>query len=187
MNSIEQGLHAIEAHKQQAITKHEELLAKAIVNSAKTSNQCARNLDNQFRRYFPEIDDIGESSEDAFNPTTIVEFREGKAHQVIASWDKYNGFLPDRKVVDTNNQGKDIPNATYCGRCHKAHDLQWSDNSTPCCKKVPCCNTTYHTLLNEKKFSLLNFNQGQYLSECFVKGQTTFYCHKCNCNTFRVD
>ena len=122
MNSIEQGLHAIEAHKQQAITKHEELLAKAIVNSAKTSNQCARNLDNQFRRYFPEIDDIGESSEDAFNPTTIVEFREGKAHQVITSWDKYNGFLPDRKVVDTFNQGKDIPYATYCGRCHKTHD-----------------------------------------------------------------
>ena len=182
MDSIEKTLRDIDAHKQQAITKHEELLAKAIVNSAKTSNQCARNLDNQFRRYFPEIDDIGESSEDAFNPTTIVEFREGKAHQVITSWDKYNGFLPYRKVVDrnTNYQGKDIPCAIFCGRCSKFHDLSWTGNH-PNSIQVPCCDANYHQLLCEKKLSLLNNDREDVdLAGYIVKGQTTFYCHKCD-------
>ena len=181
MNSIEKSLHDIDEHKQQAITKHEELLAKAIVSSAKTSNQCARNLDSQFRRYFPEIDEIGESSEDAFNPTTIVEFRDGKAHQVITSWDKYSGFLPDRKVIDIYNCFKQ---SIYCGRCSISHKKQWHSNNAPNNEKVPCCNANYHALLNEKKLLVNNFTNIEKLKQCVVKDTNVFYCHHCDkqCN-----
>ena len=33
-----------------------------------------------------------------FNPTTVAEFREGKAHQVIEGWDRETGILPERIV-----------------------------------------------------------------------------------------
>mgnify|MGYP006153487369 CR=1 FL=1 len=182
MKSIEQGLYNIDEHKQQAITKHEELLAKAIVTTAKHSNQCAKHLDSQFRRYFPEIDDIGESSEDAFNPTTIVEFRDGKAHQVITSWDKYSGFLPDRNVVDTYCD--DIKEYICCGRCSVYHKKRWISNSPPSNERIPCCGATYHQLLSEKKLLVSNFTNLNKLPECVVKDTTTFYCHHCDqqCN-----
>ena len=183
MKSIEQGLYNIDEHKQRAITKHEALLAKPIVTTATHSNPCANHLDSQFRRYFPEIDDIGKSSEDAFNPTTVVEFRDGKAHQVITSWDKYSGFLPDRNVVDTYNSFKQ---SIYCGRCSILHKKLWKGNNVPNKERVPCCGANYHQLLSEKKLLVSNFTNLNKLLECVVKDTTTFYCHhcdkQCNCN-----
>ena len=99
MDTIEQGLKRIDEHNLSAINKHKELLSKAISESANISNKCSQNLDNEFIKVFPEINDINSKDTNIFNPITVIEFRDNKAYQIIDTWDKDNGLLPERKVM----------------------------------------------------------------------------------------
>ena len=99
MDTIEQGLKRIDEHNTLAINKHKELLSKAISESASISNKCSKNLDNEFCKIFPEIDILNKIETSIFNPTTVVEFRNNKAYQIIDTWDKEIGLLPERKVM----------------------------------------------------------------------------------------
>ena len=99
MDTIEQGLKRIDEHNTLAINKHKELLSKAISESASISNKCSKNLDNEFCKIFPEIDILNKIETSIFNPLTVVEFRNNKAYQIINTWDKEIGLLPERKVM----------------------------------------------------------------------------------------
>ena len=89
MDIIEQGLQRVDA-------QHE-----AILDAARLSQRCGANLDCDFQENFPEIQTHTECVEKApvFNPTTVVEMRDGKAYQVLEAWDKTIGILPGRVVT----------------------------------------------------------------------------------------
>jgi len=121
MDTIEQGLKRIDEHNLSAINKHKELLSKAISESANISNKCSQNLDNEFIKVFPEINELNSKDTNIFNPITVIEFRDNKAYQIIDTWNKDNGLLPERKVmgeyfVDIGIYVKNI----YC-TLHKKH------------------------------------------------------------------
>ena len=99
MNTIESGVKQLDELKQTAIEKHHALFSKAIFDSASVSNACAKSFDSEIAKQFPELDlMVPENNGSAFNPKTVVEFRDGKAYQVIESWDTTDGILPDRIV-----------------------------------------------------------------------------------------
>jgi hypothetical protein len=99
MDTIELGLKRIDEHNTSAINKHKELLSKAITESASISNKCSKNLDNEFNKIFSELDKLNNIETNIFNPITVIEFRDNKAYQIIDTWDKDNGLLPERKVM----------------------------------------------------------------------------------------
>lgn len=99
MDSIEKGLIDIDEHTKNAINKHNELFAKTLYNTANKSNKSSNRLDMNYKKIFTELNTIGKLDSDAFNPDTVVEFRDGKSYQVIESWDKIDGILPNRKVM----------------------------------------------------------------------------------------
>ena len=99
MDTIELGLKRIDEHNISAINKHKELLSKAITESASLSNKCSKNLDNEFNKIFPELDKLNNIETNIFNPTNVIEFRDNKAYQIIDTWNKDNGLLPERKVM----------------------------------------------------------------------------------------
>ena len=74
MESIEKGIHNIDLNTKKLIEK-----------------QCCN--------IFSDIDSMGVDEQQAFNPHTVIEFREGKSHQVVESWNKTYGLLPNRKVM----------------------------------------------------------------------------------------
>ena len=99
MNTIESGVKQLDELKQTAIEKHHALFSKAIFDSASVSNACAKSFDSEIAKQFPELDlMVPENNGSAFNPKTVVEFRDGKAYQVIESWDTTDGILPDRII-----------------------------------------------------------------------------------------
>jgi len=106
MDSIEKGIRDIDQHTKTAIQKHKAILAKSffdptIYETAEKSNKSSSGFDRSCKRIFADVDSIGEVDAAAFNPHTVVEFRDGKSHQVIEDWDKDYGILPNRKVTGT--------------------------------------------------------------------------------------
>jgi hypothetical protein len=99
MDTIEKGIIDIDEHTKNAINKHNELFAKTLFESANISNRSSNNLDSNYKKIFNELDTIGKLDTEVFNPDTVVEFRDGKSYQVIESWDKIDGILPNRKVM----------------------------------------------------------------------------------------
>jgi hypothetical protein len=99
MDTIELGLKRIDEHNTTAINKHKELLSKAITESASISNKCSKNLDNEFNKIFPKLDKLNNIETNIFNPSTVIEFRDNKAYQIIDTWNKEQGLLPERKVM----------------------------------------------------------------------------------------
>ena len=136
MDTIEEGLKRIDEHNISAINKHKELFSKAISDSASISNKCSKNLYNEFNKIFPEIDKLNDIKTSIFNPITVIEFRDNKAYQIIDTWDKDNGLLPERKVmgdyyVDIGNSIKN--NELFC----KTHNTNMG-------KVIISKNTTSH-------------------------------------------
>ena len=101
MESFEQCIHNIDEHTKQAIQQHTDMLAKTIFSTAQKSNKSANIFDNSFYNIFSDSKGMGLESTSAFNPHTVVEMRDEKAYQVIDSWDKVDGILPNRKVMST--------------------------------------------------------------------------------------
>ena len=99
MDSFEKSIQAIDAQTKDAIDKHEKLLAKTIYDSANKSKGSMKAFERQCGSIFKGIDEIGVETDTAFNPGCVVEFREGKSHQVIENWDRIDGVLPKRKVM----------------------------------------------------------------------------------------
>lgn len=180
MDTIEQGLKRIDEHNTSAINKHKELLSKAISESASISNKCSKNLDNEFCKIFPAIDILNKIETSIFNPTTVVEFRNNKAYQIIDTWDKEIGLLPERKVmgeyyVDIGKYpiytNTSILNVNITTNSHG-----WSvgnfqnillNNITPDIKrgfdKPPFYSTTTYTFQVDNYLNLYHIDSGLYL------------------------
>lgn len=147
MDTIEQGLKRIDEHNIFAINKHKELLSKAISESANISNKCSQNLDNEFIKVFPEIDELNNKANIIFNPITVIEFRDNKAYQIIDTWNKDNGLLPERKVMGEYflDIGTYITK-TYCIQ-HKKH-IEFNPVSS---SNLTCgCGHLQHFIINQK-------------------------------------
>lgn len=118
MDCIEKGLQSIDTQTKSAIQKHKELLAKSIFETASKSNSSSASFDKKSYKVFEGLDQIGREESKAFNPHTVVEFRDGKAFQVIDTWDEVNGILPNRKVMGTYyvDIGLEMPHeiVNYC-------------------------------------------------------------------------
>ena len=132
MDTIELGLKRIDEHNTISINKHKELLSKAITESASISNKCSKNLDNEFNKIFPELDKLNNIETNIFNPTTVIEFRDNKAYQIIDTWNKDNGILPERKVIGEYyiDIGLYI-NKPYC-ISSKKHLGNWNQSTFEC-------------------------------------------------------
>ena len=161
MDTLEQGIQTIDAHTQQAIKKHKDILAQTIYNTANKSNKSAINFDKQYNKYFTESESLGVTDGLPFNPHTVVEMRNGKSNQVIDTWDKGEGILPDRKVMgeyyvdigigkfNTEEdifycpQHKNIQNHfTYNGSQCKTFNQ--AGNSNPSNYRMPQCNCNFY-------------------------------------------
>jgi hypothetical protein len=101
MDILEQGIQNIDTFTKKSIQKHKDILAKTLYDTAEKSNKSSHSFDKNCNRIFTDAKDFGTPSDESFNPHTVVEFREGKAHQVIDTWDKDHGILPNRKVMGT--------------------------------------------------------------------------------------
>lgn len=101
MDILEQGIQNIDTFTKKSIQKHKDILAKTLYDTAEKSNKSSHSFDKNCNRIFTDAKDFGTPSDESFNPHTVVEFREGKAHQVIETWDKDHGILPNRKVMGT--------------------------------------------------------------------------------------
>tara|TARA_B110000208_G_scaffold120925_1_gene147692 strand:+ start:194 stop:1882 length:1689 start_codon:yes stop_codon:yes gene_type:complete len=134
METIEQGLNNIDLHRRDAIKRHKELFANAVYEAANISNRCCNNLDKEFIRYFPEV--ASESNTEPFNPTTVVEFRDGKVfgdndnkcNKIIEEWDNDIGLLPNRQVtgnyyIDIGVDMFDIKITNKCSMYCKLHKV----------------------------------------------------------------
>ena len=99
MESIEKGIHNIDLHTKNSIEKHKELLSKTIYDTANKAKISLQSFENQCDKIFTDIDSIGVEDQQAFNPHTVIEFRDGKSYQVFESWNKTSGLLPNRKVM----------------------------------------------------------------------------------------
>ena len=161
MESIEQSLHKINQCSQDAIKKQQLMFTNSIHNSAKVSNTCSNNLDREFRKLFPEVETLGTETEEPFNPSTVVEFRDNKAYQVIDSWDKDDGLLPNRKVmydyhIDINTTAKNMKwycsthkiwSGITCSGCNQLKAVDLNCNHSPSYYKMTCgCNLRNHYL-----------------------------------------
>lgn len=98
MDFVEKGLNDVQEHMKESIQKHNDIFAKTIYNTAKKSNQCSNSFDRSFHKTFPESNNIG-TEDEIFNPKAVFEFKEGVATDVIETWDKTLGILPNRKVM----------------------------------------------------------------------------------------
>lgn len=159
MDIIEKGLNNIDAEGQKSIQRTKELISDSIYNAAKKSINNSNNFDLEFKKYFPEIENLGEKKEDIFNPPYVCELNEGKAIKMIDVWDKKYGILPDRIVMDryyidynnnNNNQnhinirinqsGYSEINATITKDKLPFHNYQLLDKIPPdaglCCRSI---------------------------------------------------
>jgi len=129
MEAIESGLVQLEKHNKDAIEKHNSILMKTIFDFANKSHTSATSFDSNFRNLFPEMHQVDSEPSSVFNPHTVCEFRNGIAYQVIESWDKDYGVLPNRKVMSKyyldeghvftpEDNGINAVTISYC----KAHD-----------------------------------------------------------------
>ena len=140
MESIERGIHTIDEHTKNAIQKHKEILAKTIFDTAKKSNVSLQSFEKQCLKIFPNIDSVGTDDVNIFNPHTVIEFREGKSYQVIESWNKDDGLLPDRKTMgkyyvdklkNDSELGKNISKKKYYIPEHNASYSSFYGNISP--------------------------------------------------------
>ena len=99
MDCLEKGIHQIDEHTKNAIQKHKDILANTIFKTAQKSNNSATLFDKNMKKIFSDLDNMGQENNVPFNPLTVVEFRDGKAFQVIDHWDKEVGILPSRKIM----------------------------------------------------------------------------------------
>lgn len=101
MDFVEKGINDVQEHMKESIQKHNDIFAKTIYDAAKKSNQCSTSFDRSFHKTFPESNNMGTDINDIFNPTAVFEFKEGIATDVIETWDKTLGIVPNRKVMGT--------------------------------------------------------------------------------------
>jgi hypothetical protein len=99
MKTIEKGINDLDSLTKTYINKHKQSLAKTLFEAANKSNKSAKSFDVKSKKVFPEALDLGTPTSEAFNPDTVVEFRDGKAFQVIDTWNKDRGILPNRVVM----------------------------------------------------------------------------------------
>ena len=167
MESIENGFKQLDAHKTGAIQKHLEIFTKAIYDSANVSHTCAKNLDSEFSKNFPELDQM-KGDDTPFNPTTVVEFRDGKAHQVIEGWNEKEGLLPNRIVqeqyhIDIGSEvysNRDTTKSSFycnthkrqfnsfkCSQCGDQEKTDFSCNHQFSCYRLECgCTMNDHNI-----------------------------------------
>ena len=161
MDSIEKGIQSIDEQTKKAIQKHKDLLAKTLFETAKKSNNSSSSFDKKNYKVFEGLDKIGREEKKVFNPHTVVEFRDGKAYQVIDTWNIDDGILPNRKVMGTYyvDIGIEMPHEIvhYCTNHKRITSLsnsQWDPVSNPRSLYVNNCMFTcgchfghYHTSL----------------------------------------
>lgn len=196
MDTIEKGIIEIDEHTKNAINKHNELFSKTLYNSAQKSNKSSNNLDSNYKKIFTDLDTIGKLDENVFNPDTVVEFRDGKSYQVIESWDKIEGILPNRKVmglyyvdqiINVNDNGiiycskhnKDV--TLKCNNCNREGTM--SCNHNPSNYGLSCgCNyyNNYNTIYRFGNLDCINklYNREE-VREIVINTQQT--------KTFEVD
>ena len=102
MEAIEQAILKLETQKDQDVQKYNLLFAKSVYQAADKSGQCSQNQARQFKKVFPELEDMGAVISQQFNPHFVIEFVEKKPTKVLrnGAWDKEDGLLPNRQVMD---------------------------------------------------------------------------------------
>lgn len=99
MEEYEKIIRQVDTLNNESAQKHNQLFTDTIYKLARSSLNNSSSLDSQFSRYFPEIQNLGKTSSEPFNPKYVCEMRDGKGHQMIEEWNKDLGILPDRKVM----------------------------------------------------------------------------------------
>ena len=102
MDTVEQGLLKLQQQKDEDIKKYQLLFAQSVFKVTEKSSQCSQNQARQFKKVFPELEDMVEDMSQKFNPHFVVEFVEGKPTQILrdGTWDKEEGLLPNRQLMD---------------------------------------------------------------------------------------
>lgn len=126
MEILEQTLVDINTQMNDAIHKQKLTVAKTITRVAEDTIHACMTHNDEYRDTFPEITElesnISTKTDKPFNPICVIEVKDGKGSQIIRTWDKTTGILPNRKVmgkyyIDVGKEHESFyhsPNAMYC-------------------------------------------------------------------------
>lgn len=99
MESLEHNLYRLESIQKESLDKQKDFLYKSILDVSQNSVKSANNFDYSFKKNFPEINDIGKN--ESFTPKCVVEFRDGKAFQVLEGRNEVDNLLDNRIIMGT--------------------------------------------------------------------------------------
>jgi hypothetical protein len=98
MEHIESALFDLDQTTIEFNEKQVNNVAKVVYNTAESTVKSSGNFDSNFNKYFPEINDLGESKPGS-NPHFVIEFKDGKPTKQFTGWNQDIGILPNRRVM----------------------------------------------------------------------------------------
>lgn len=135
-------------------------VAKIIYESSEGSIESSNNFDGNFSKYFPEIEQLGETTPE-FNPEFVIELKDRTPLKEFTGWDKDYGILSNRRVMGTYyiDIGYEINENEYYCRFHKKY-----------IDSIKCSNSNCRTTF--KKYDDDNY--------CNCSGNI-YYTYSCGC------
>lgn len=145
MEHIENALFNLDKTTAEFNKKQLGNVAKIIYESAEGSIESSNNFDGNFSKYFPEIEQLGETTPE-FNPEFVIELKDGTPLKEFTGWDTDYGILSNRRVmgtyyIDIGHENKE--NKYYCEKHKKDIDsikckgcgktFTYYDGSSTCC------------------------------------------------------
>lgn len=145
MEHIENALFNLDKTTAEFNEKQLGNVAKIIYESSEGSIESSNNFDGNFSKYFPEIEQLGETTPE-FNPEFVIELKDGTPLKEFTGWDTDYGILSNRRVmgtyyIDIGHENKE--DKYYCKKHKKYID---SINCSVCGKTFTyyhnnnCCN-----------------------------------------------
>jgi hypothetical protein len=124
MEILENNLVNIQEFHKDALQRQSDLVYKGIKDVSNHSIKSANDFDFKFKLLFPS--DIGK--DDTFTPSCIVEFREGKAFQIMDNIANPSELLANRTVMGSYYIDNLCNRSIICGN-HVNHNISFSNNT----------------------------------------------------------
>lgn len=188
MEHIENALFNLDKTTAEFNKKQLGNVAKIIYESAEGSIESSNNFDGNFSKYFPEIEQLGETTPE-FNPEFVIELKDGTPLKEFTGWDTDYGILSNRRVMRTyyidigheNKEDKyycekhkkyiDSINCKWCGEtftyydgsstCCNSRSNQTFDYSCGCCFKGDDLRKSFDNIMYTPKIKSASQKRGE--------------------------
>uniref|UniRef100_A0A6C0E6T9 Uncharacterized protein n=1 Tax=viral metagenome TaxID=1070528 RepID=A0A6C0E6T9_9ZZZZ len=99
IKNLEDVLFTLNENNKSAADQANSLLMTSIYKVATESQVASKSFDDSLYEIFNDIESCVIEHTPVFNPSFVVEMKDGKGYSIIENWDTSKGLLPDRKVV----------------------------------------------------------------------------------------